>query len=212
MAGCMLIVAGLLRFGDWIKYIPEPVVTGFTAGIAVIIFTSQLRDLFGLDIASAPAEFIAKLESFWAARDTVSLPTLALSLGAIAVIFGLRKVAPKWPGFLIVVIAGAVITALLQLDVETIGSRFGGVPSSLPLPHLPVVTWERVRELFQPALTIAFLAGVESLLSAIARIVNSSRKASPTSAPACLAASLRPVLSPALRPIFALGPRRRFPA
>jgi SulP family sulfate permease len=167
MAGCMLIVAGLLRFGDWIKYIPEPVVTGFTAGIAVIIFTSQLRDLFGLDIASAPAEFIAKLESFWAARDTVSLPTLALSLGAIAVIFGLRKVAPKWPGFLIVVIAGAVITALLQLDVETIGSRFGGVPSSLPLPHLPVVTWERVRELFQPALTIAFLAGVESLLSAM---------------------------------------------
>lgn len=167
MAGGILIVAGLLRFGDWIKYIPEPVVTGFTAGIAVIIFTSQLRDVFGLDIAAAPAEFIAKLQSFWAARHTFSLPTLALSLGAIAVIFGLRKWAPRWPGFLIVVVAGAGLAALLQLDVETIGSRFGGVPSSLPSPHLPTVTWERVRELFQPALTIAFLAGVESLLSAM---------------------------------------------
>ncbi len=167
MAGCLLILAGLLRFGDWIKYIPEPVVTGFTAGIAVIIFTSQLRDVFGLDIASAPAEFIAKIVSVWEARDTISLPTLALSLGAIAVIFSLRKFAPKVPGFLIVVVAGAVITALLQLDVETIGSRFGGVPSSLPMPHWPAVTWERVRELFQPALTIAFLAGVESLLSAM---------------------------------------------
>jgi SulP family sulfate permease len=167
MAGGLLLIAGLLRFGDWIKYIPEPVVTGFTAGIAVIIFTSQIRDLFGLSMEAAPAEFFAKLESFWAARDTVSLPTVVMAGAALAVLFGLRKFAPKLPGFLIVVVAGAAAVALLQLDVETIGSRFGGVPSNLPTPHFPTVTWERLRSLFQPAFTIAFLAGVESLLSAM---------------------------------------------
>jgi SulP family sulfate permease len=167
MAGALLLIAGLLRFGDWIKYIPEPVVTGFTAGIAVIIFTSQIRDLFGLSMEAAPAEFFAKLESFWAARDTVSLPTVVMAGAALAVLFGLRKFAPKLPGFLIVVVAGAAAVALLQLDVETIGSRFGGVPSNLPTPHFPTVTWERLRSLFQPAFTIAFLAGVESLLSAM---------------------------------------------
>jgi SulP family sulfate permease len=167
MAGGILVIAGLLRFGDWIKYIPEPVVTGFTAGIAVIIFTSQIRDLLGLSMEAAPAEFIAKLESFWAARDTVSLPAVAVALGALALLFGLRKFAPKLPAFLIAVVGGAVAVALLQLDVETIGSRFGGVPSTLPAPHFPEITWERMRSLIQPAFTIAFLAGVESLLSAM---------------------------------------------
>ena len=167
MAGGMLLIAGLLRFGDWIKYIPEPVVTGFTAGIAVIIFTSQIRDLLGLQMADAPAEFIAKLEAFWAVRDTLSLPAIAVAGAALALIFGLRKFAPKLPGFLIAVVGGAAVVALLNLEVETIGSRFGGVPSALPAPHFPEVTWERVRVLFQPAFTIAFLAGVESLLSAM---------------------------------------------
>jgi len=167
MAGGMLLIAGLLRFGDWIKYIPEPVVTGFTAGIAVIIFTSQIRDLFGLSMDSAPAEFIAKLGAFWAARHTVSLPTIAVAGGALLLLVAMRRFAPKLPAFLIAVIGGAAAVAVLQLDVETIGSRFGGVPSTMPAPHLPEVTWERVRTLFQPAFTIAFLAGVESLLSAM---------------------------------------------
>jgi SulP family sulfate permease len=167
MAGGMLLIAGLLRFGDWIKYIPEPVVTGFTAGIAVIIFTSQIRDLLGLQMEDAPAEFIAKLEAFWAARGTLSAQAIAVAVGALALIFGLRKFAPKLPGFLIAVVGGAVLVTLLNLDVETIGSRFGGVPSTLPAPRFPEVTWERLRILFQPAFTIAFLAGVESLLSAM---------------------------------------------
>ncbi len=167
MAGVLLIGAGLLRFGTWIKYIPEPVVTGFTAGIAVIIFTSQLRDLFGLQMNAPPAEFIAKMGAFWAARDTVSIAAVAVAGGALAVILALRKFAPKVPGFLVAVVGGAVLVALLKLPVETIGSRFGEVPSTLPTPHFPAVTWERVRELVSPALTIAFLAGVESLLSAM---------------------------------------------
>jgi SulP family sulfate permease len=167
MAGAMLIAAGLLRFGDWIKYIPEPVVTGFTAGIAVIIFSGQIGDLLGLSAAHAPAEFIGKLERFWAVRDTISFPAIAIAASGLVIILGLRRWAPKAPGFLIAVAGGAALVAFLHVHVETIGSRFGGVPSSLPAPHLPAVSWERIRQLFQPAFTIAFLAGVESLLSAM---------------------------------------------
>ena len=167
MAGIMLVIAGLLRFGDWIKYIPEPVVTGFTAGIAVIIFTSQLRDLFGLRMDNVPAEFVAKLEAFWRARDTLLLPAIAVAAGALGAILLLRRYAPKLPGFLIAVGGAAAVVAFFHVPVETIGSRFGGVPSALPSPAIPTVTWARIRELFQPAFTIAFLAGVESLLSAM---------------------------------------------
>ena len=167
MAGAMLIIAGLLRFGDWIKYIPEPVVTGFTAGIAVIIFTSQLRDLFGLDVDNPPAAFIGKLDAFWAARASFAPAAIAIAIGAIALILVLRRYAPKAPGFLIAVLAASIAATAFALPVDTIGSRFGGVPSILPAPVWPTITLERVRDLFQPALTIAFLAGVESLLSAM---------------------------------------------
>lgn len=167
MAGIILIVAGVAKLGTWIKYIPEPVVTGFTAGIAVIIFSSQIRDFLGLAMAAPPADFIAKMDAFWAARETLSAPTLLVAFGALAVILGLRKFAPRWPGFLIAVAAAAAVTALFQLPLETVGSRFGGVSATLPAPHVPEITWARVRDLFQPALTIAFLAGVESLLSAM---------------------------------------------
>ncbi|MDZ4775796.1 MAG: SulP family inorganic anion transporter [Alphaproteobacteria bacterium] len=167
MAGIILVIAGLLRFGDWIKYIPEPVVTGFTAGIAVIIFTSQLRDLFGLQMENVPAEFIGKIEAIWAARDTLLIPAITVAVGALATIVLLRKFAPKLPGFLIAVAGAAAVVAIFNVPVETIGSRFGGVPSTLPSPVLPDITWERVRDLVQPAFTIAFLAGVESLLSAM---------------------------------------------
>lgn len=167
MAGGMLIIAGMLRFGDWIKYIPEPVVTGFTSGIAVIIFTSQLRDLFGLRMDSVPAEFVAKMEALWMARDTLAVPAIVVAFGALATIVLLRRYAPKAPGFLIAVAGAAAAVAVFNLPVETIGSRFGGVPSTLPTPSLPALSWDRVRELFQPAFTIAFLAAVESLLSAM---------------------------------------------
>lgn len=167
MAGAILIVAGLAKLGAWIKYIPEPVVTGFTSGIAVIIFTSQIRDILGLEMASPPADFIEKMAAFWSARSTVSVPSVLLALAALGGIVSLRRFAPRWPGFLIAVAGAAAVTFALNLPVETIGSRFGGVPTALPMPHLPRVTWERLRELVQPALTIAFLAGVESLLSAM---------------------------------------------
>lgn len=168
MAGVILIVAGLLRVGDWIKYIPEPVVTGFTAGIAVIIFTSQLGDLFGLSLEDVPADFIPKIEALWAARETVNLWAIAVAGGALAAILLLQRYLPRWPALLIAV-AGATFAAwMLNLPIETIGSRFGAeAAASLPDMYVPSFSIERMQVLMPSALTIAFLAGVESLLSAM---------------------------------------------
>ncbi len=167
MAGLILIVAGLLRFGTWIKYIPEPVVTGFTAGIAVIIFSSQIKDLFGLQMDEVPAEFFDKWAAFWEARDTLSPSNLVIALGALAAIILLRRYAPRLPAFLIAVVGASLAVWLFDLPVETIGSRFGGIPQSLPWPEMPQVSMARIAELIPSAFTIAFLAGVESLLSAV---------------------------------------------
>jgi SulP family sulfate permease len=167
MAGLMLIVAGLARLGTWIKYIPEPVVTGFTAGIAVIILTSQLKDFFGLAPAAAPAEFSEKVKVLWAARDTVSPAAFGIAAGALLLILALRHFRPKWPAFLIAVAAASLITWAFRLPVDTIGSVFGGIPRAIPTPELPEFSLERAQALVPSAFTIAFLAGVESLLSAV---------------------------------------------
>lgn len=168
MAGAILIVAGLLRVGAWIKYIPEPVVTGFTAGIAIIIFSSQIRDLLGLSMSEAPADFIEKMAAFWAVRDTVSLPAIGVAFGALAVIVLINRYAPRWPGMLIAVAGATLAVRLFDLPVETIGSRFGEAAAAvLPEIRAPQVTFQRLQQLLPSALTIAFLAGVESLLSAM---------------------------------------------
>lgn len=166
MAGAILVVAAVTRMGQWIKYIPEPVVTGFTAGIAVIIFTSQIKDLLGLSIAAVPADFIGKWPAFWEARDTIGSAAL-IGLGGLALILLIRRFAPRWPGFLIAVLAASLLVPLIGLEVETIGSRFGGIPASLPMPVLPDISLAKLQAVLPSALTIAFLAGVESLLSAV---------------------------------------------
>ncbi len=168
MAGAILIVAGLMRVGDWIKYIPEPVVTGFTAGIAVIIFASQLRDLFGLSMADVPAEFIEKIGALWAARASVNLMAIALAIGSIATILLLQRFAPRLPALLIGVAGATAATWAFNLPVETIGSRFGAeAAAAMPAFGFPDVSAARLQQLLPSALTIAFLAGVESLLSAM---------------------------------------------
>jgi SulP family sulfate permease len=168
MAGAILIIAGLLRIGDWIKYIPEPVVTGFTAGIAVIIFTSQLRDLFGFSMDDVPAEFIEKIEALWAARETLNLWALGLAVGALAAIVLLQRYLPRWPSLLIAVAGATLAVWALGLPVETIGSRFGvEAAAAMPPIRAPAISIERMQILMPSALTIAFLAGVESLLSAM---------------------------------------------
>lgn len=167
MAGGILIVAGLLRVGTLIKYIPDPVTTGFTSGIAVIILASQIKDFLGLTAENVPAEFIPKLQALWAARDSLSLTALGLAAGCLAAILLLRRYAPKIPGFLVVTVAAAAAVAVLDLPAETIGTRFGHVPTAIPMPDFGFWTWSKARELLPSALTIALLAGVESLLSAV---------------------------------------------
>lgn len=167
MAGVMLVIAGWAKLGTWIKYIPEPVITGFTSGIAIIIFSSQVKDLLGLNLDTVPADFIDKWHAFWTHRDSISFPAIAVASGSLAIILVLRRYAPRAPGFLIAVVAGSVAVWALQLGTPTVGSRFGQIPNTLPMPHFPAVSWQAFVELLPSAFTIAFLAGVESLLSAV---------------------------------------------
>jgi sulfate permease, SulP family len=157
---------GFLRLGSYIKFIPYPVTVGFTAGIAAIILVSQLRDLFGLHLAHEPAEFVPKLGALWAVAGTMRPTTVALALGSLALILVLRRVRPHWPGFLIVVVLGAAAAAL-GLDVATIGSRFGGIPSMVPAPALPDFSLVKMQAVLPDALAIALLGSIESLLSAV---------------------------------------------
>ena len=167
MAGIILVIAGLMRFGTLMKYMPQPLITGFTAGIAVIIFSSQIPDLLGLKLRDVPAEFLPKLAVIGAGLGEINPWAVGLAVVSIAAIVVFRKLAPKAPGFLIVVIAGVVAARMLGLPVETIGSRFGELPHLIPVPGLPPISLARLQELLPDAFTIAFLAGVESLLSAV---------------------------------------------
>lgn len=168
MAGIMLVAVGYLRLGTYIKYIPYPVTVGFTAGIAVIIFVSQIRDLLGLRITGHdPAEVLEKLPVLWHALPTANGLAMATSLIAVAVILGLRRWRPQLPGLLVAVGAGGVAVALFALPVETIGSRFGTLPTGIAFQGLPGLSIGRLRELVVPAIAIAMLGGIESLLSAV---------------------------------------------
>ncbi len=167
MAGVILILAGLAKLGTLIKYVPHPVVIGFTAGIAVIIFSSQVAEVLGLRIEQTPAAFVEKWIALSGALGTVEPAAFAVAMTSLAIILGCRIWRPQWPMFLIAVCAAAVVVWALGLPVATIGTRFGDLPHMLPAPQLPDVSLARVRELLPSAFTIAFLAGVESLLSAV---------------------------------------------
>jgi SulP family sulfate permease len=167
LAGAILIAAGFARLGQLIKFIPHPVVTGFTAGIAVIIASSQVKDFLGLSIATVPADFFPKWQAYIQAAGTISGSTLAVGAGSLAVILLLRRFAPRLPGFLIAVVLATVVVLLFGLPVDTIGSRFPHIPAGLPMPGLPAFSFAKVRDVLPSAFTIAFLAGIESLLSAV---------------------------------------------
>jgi SulP family sulfate permease len=176
MAGLFMTAAGFLRLGTYIKYIPFPVTVGFTAGIAVIILASQLKELLGLDIAHEPGPLFAKLQAIGASLGTAKPSTIALSAFSIAIIVGLRRVHPKWPGLLIAVTATALIAWALGLHVTTIGSTFGEVPRTLPAPSLPSFDFAKIRAVFPDAIAIALLGAIESLLSAVVADGMSGRK------------------------------------
>jgi SulP family sulfate permease len=168
MAGIILIAAGFLRIGTYIKFIPYPVTVGFTAGIAVIIFASQLKDLFGITLtAKEPGEVLAKLAALARGWHTVNPSAIAIAAVSIAVIAVLRRYRPSWPGLLIAVVIAALATWALSLPVETIGTRFGGIPREMPLPALPAFSLEKIEAVLPDAVAFALLAAIESLLSAV---------------------------------------------
>lgn len=167
LAGALLLVMGLFRFGEVIKFIPYPVTVGFTCGIAILIFTTQIRDFFGLQMAAPPAEFHEKIIAYAQHAGSVNLAALGLGAAALAIIFLWPRVTRRVPGSLIAILTLTAVSQLASLPVETIGSRFGSVPNTLPMPHLPDIPWRDLPKLFQPAFAIALLAGIESLLSAV---------------------------------------------
>jgi SulP family sulfate permease len=168
MAGLILLIAGFLRAGSLIRHIPEPVINGFTIGIAVIIASSQVADFFGLGIeGKVPADFLPKLAVLWEASGSVSVPSAIVALVTLVMIVLFRRAAPKLPGLVVAVGLTSAAVAMFDLDVDTIASRFGAIAPHLPFPSLPELSFDRIVELLPSAIIIAFLAGVESLLSAL---------------------------------------------
>lgn len=167
LSGLMLSAVGLLRLGTFIKYIPYPVTVGFTAGIAIIIFASQIKDLLGLSLGKEPGPLLPKLQALGSALPTASPAAILVAAATIGIIALIRRFRPHWPSFIIAVAAAAVAGALVGLPVETIGTRFGGIPQTLPMPHLPEVSYAKVIEVLPNALSFALLGCIESLLSAV---------------------------------------------
>lgn len=167
MAGIILVIMGLLRFGSLIRYVPKTITVGFTAGIAVTLFSGQLKDLLGLRIDNVPAEFIPKWESYFANMNTLNIYSLAIGIGCIVIIALWPKVNKVIPGSMIALIASTLLVQVLHLPVDTIGSRFTEISSAIPIPALPSFSIATINKLFAPAITIAILGALESLLSAV---------------------------------------------
>ncbi|HET6389552.1 SulP family inorganic anion transporter [Hyphomicrobium sp.] len=167
MSGLMLVALGLSGLARLIKYVPHAVTVGFTCGIAVTILASQLRDFAGLPVTGAePGHLIPKLIALAPALSSANAYALLLSVGSAAIIFALKRWRPSWPGMLIAVVAASSVAALFHFPVETIGTRFGGLPNGLPWPQMPTITWSLVLDLLPTALSFTLLGAVESLLSA----------------------------------------------
>ena len=166
LAGVILIIAGYAGVGRLMRYVPMPVVTGFTAGIAVIIASSQIGDFLGLRTGPVPAEFVAKWSAYGGAIGTAHWPSLVLGAATLVLILGVRRLAPTWPAYLIGIAAATVAALLLRLPIETVGDRFHALATGLPLPRAPRVSLALAREVLPSAFVISFLAGIEALLSA----------------------------------------------
>ena len=168
LSGIMLMAIGYLRLGTYIKFIPYPVTVGFTAGIAVTIFSTVIKPLLGLSFKGAePGPLLEKLPFLWSNLSTLSPVAFSLSVASIILLAGLRFWRPRLPAMLIVVALAALATVVLKLPVETIGSQFGGIPRDLPLPALPQLSLQKVMAVMPNAVSFALLGAIESLLSAV---------------------------------------------
>ncbi len=176
LSGIIIAAIGLLRLGTFIKYIPFPVTVGFTTGIAVIIFVSQIKDLLGLSIDHDAGPIFDKLQAIGQALPTASVAAMAIAGLTIATILIVRRYRPHWPAFIIAVALAAIAAAMFAMPVETIGSRFGGIPQSLPLPHVPTFSLAKIVDVLPSALSFALLGCIESLLSAVVADSMSGRR------------------------------------
>ncbi len=167
LAGVMLFTMGALRLGNLIKFIPHPVTTGFTCGIAITILTTQIRNFLGLALAHEPAEFLPKMVALGRALPTLHWPTLGLSLLSLVILLAWPKRWTRVPASIVAVVLGTVLVGVFHWPAETIGSRFGGIPQGLPAFAWPQFDWEHLGSLVRPAFTIALLCAIESLLSAV---------------------------------------------
>lgn len=168
LSGLILMLVGMFNLGTYIKFIPYPVTVGFTAGIAVIIFASQFANLLGLELSSAePGPLVEKLPVLLDGLPTADAVTAGISGLTIAIIIGLKKLRPHWPSLLIAVTVAALLTAIFQLPIATIGTQFGGIPGSLPMPSLPGMTLAKIVDVLPSAFAFALLGSIESLLSAV---------------------------------------------
>jgi len=167
MAGVMLVLLGIARMGALIKFIPYPVVTGFTSGIAVIIFSSQVKDFLGMKMGTVPADFIEKWLAYAGHFGQISIPTTLVASGTLIVLIVWPRISRVIPAPFVAMLLATIVVQVFHLPVATIGSRFGAVPSSLPAPQLPHLSIYGIREYISPALTVALLAAIESLLSAV---------------------------------------------
>ena len=168
MAGLVLVVMGLTGTGTAVRFIPRPVVIGFTNGIALVIASTQLRDVFGIGLSTpAPADFLGRISEFAENVSAASIPTAAVGLGVLALIIVWNRFVPRVPGYIVALVAGTIVVAVAQLPVETIGTRFGGIPAGLPQVHMPRFRPDLILTLLSPTLTVAMLGAIESLLSAV---------------------------------------------
>src|SRR5687768_4719905 len=167
MAGVALLVLALTGLGTAIKYIPRPVVIGFTNGIAVLIASTQIRDFFGLRLDAVPGEFLGRMQALAGAWPTLSVPATVLAAASLAVLVLLARFAPRVPGPIVVLLGGTAAGYAMALPVETIATRFGGIPGGFPSPHIPAFRPDLVLTLLSPALTVAMLGAIESLMSAV---------------------------------------------
>jgi SulP family sulfate permease len=167
MAGVILVVLGLTGLGAAVQFIPRPVVVGFTNGIAVLIASTQIKDFFGLRIENMPGDFVGRARAIIAHFPTIDLTTTLLAAGALVLVILFRRYAKKVPGSIAALLLGTVVVVMFDIPVESIGTRFGGIPSGLPAFSVPHFQTEMITTLFSPALTVALLGAIESLMSAV---------------------------------------------
>ena len=167
IAGFLLVIMGLAKLGTLLRFVPYPLTVGFTSGIALIIFSSQLKDFFGLHAENLPSDFIEKLIAYAENISTIDIPSLTVGVASLLIVVVWSRFTHRIPSSLVAIIVVTAMVHLFDVRVETIGSRFGAVPNMLPAPRIPQVSWQTITNMFSPAVTIALLGGIESLLSAV---------------------------------------------